>query len=285
MSPAWGGGLKAELYSTDFNESIPDSAWTLWSLSNTPPPAPGPTPSEPTPSYPTPPPSPPPPTNCGSRRSIPCHADRTMDCAIRSVALEKASKLIPSSAKTVFDALELGPLCNKTHHQPDVKPASQVESAPGHRRVHSSLILRGAALSELYVSPEAAAGGDGSEARPFRTIQDAVLQSRQRASGIAMIVLRNGTYHLPCTLVLTPQDSGLHFTNYEGENAVVSGAAALRNITWVPSDRHSTGTFMTKLPRHTPHFDQMFVSGVPQIRARYTSQSFSRSLSSCQLLV
>ena len=76
----------------------------------------------------------------------------------------------------------------------------------------------------LYCDPSAAPGGDGTQLRPFSLVAEAV----RAAAGVpaSTIVLRGGVYH-ERMVVLGPEHSGLTIQNYQGEHAVVSGAAPL----------------------------------------------------------
>ena len=65
-------------------------------------------------------------------------------------------------------------------------------------------------------------GGDGSSARPFKTLSHAVVVSR--AHGPApTVVLKQGVHYLAATVDLTPADSGLTIMAAPGEEVWVSG--------------------------------------------------------------
>ena len=86
----------------------------------------------------------------------------------------------------------------------------------------------------IYVSPAGDdAAGDGSAGAPFATPARALRASRAAPpGGRNTILLRGGTYFLPETLVLTAQDSGLTLQGAPGEEAWLSGALPLANVTW-----------------------------------------------------
>ena len=79
-----------------------------------------------------------------------------------------------------------------------------------------------------------AAGSDnaaGSVADPFRTVAHAVGVSR-RSTGPRRVVLRAGIHELPDSLALGPQDNGLVIENYPQEEAWLSGAQSLGDLSW-----------------------------------------------------
>jgi hypothetical protein len=191
---------------------------------------------------------------------------------MRNLALKKAKATIPGSEQAVFDALELGTLCNQT--RPVVAPQTQIGSAPDHKTFseHSQ--------TTVFVDAAASVNGLGSEAKPFRTIHRALQETRtQKGTGAATIVLRAGTHYLQKTLVFGPADSHTTLTSYRGEAVVVSGGIKLPDLSWEPSDRHPStlGVLMATLPAGTPHFDQLFADSVRQVRARYPNGNPSTS--------
>ena len=74
-------------------------------------------------------------------------------------------------------------------------------------------------------------GAAGSVADPFRTVAHAVRVSRGSV-GPRRVVLRAGIHELPASLALGPQDNGLVIENYPQEEAWLSGAQSLNNLSW-----------------------------------------------------
>ncbi len=81
----------------------------------------------------------------------------------------------------------------------------------------------------FYVATDGRDDHPGTKERPFATLQrarDEVRKQKQAGTlkeGISVIV-RRGTYCLPETLQLGPEDSGTTYQAYEGEKAVLMGA-------------------------------------------------------------
>jgi len=85
---------------------------------------------------------------------------------------------------------------------------------------------------EIFVSPSATSGGDGSITNPLQSLleaREAVRKINQDMKEDIYVYLRGGTYQLDDALELTTQDSGTNGYNviwksYQNEVAVISGA-------------------------------------------------------------
>eukprot|EP00041_Stephanoeca_diplocostata_P024837 m.639081 g.639081 ORF g.639081 m.639081 type:complete len:493 (-) comp22611_c1_seq1:1772-3250(-) len=168
-------------------------------------------------------------------------SDRTdpkFDCAWRRYAYEYAPQIMPrlhadpAKMKRLFDALELQALCQqnfslasggglKTDTAADAqKPSHRGEEAP----------------IEVYVDPvQGRDNNTGTSSAPLQTIAGAVAATRQRRKEIgdtAQIWLLGGVYHLPATIELGPQDSGLSITAVRGQHVVISGGRHITNVEW-----------------------------------------------------
>ena len=214
------------------------------------PPGPAPAPPTPTPRPAPPPPAPPPPAGPqpppgnptahyrGCHGSYPgCASDMpdprgsgdpggvplAFSCAYRAFAAEFAAHLRPDADPTlVFDALQLGTLCNKTRparHAPAVWPA-QVGPAR-------------AAAAAIYVAVDGDDSAAGTGGSPKRTIGAGLAATRALPAGQPKALrIGAGTYHLHETLTLTAADSHLTIEP-AGTGAVwVSGAQPLPSLRW-----------------------------------------------------
>jgi len=140
----------------------------------------------------------------------------------------------------------------------------------------ASLALAATALSaapNLFVSPEGRDTGDGSAARPFATLGRAQTEVRRLKSGAATgpitVELAAGTYRLATPLVFTAEDSGrpgtpITYTAAPGAVVRLVGSVALQPK-WTP---WRDGILQTPVPAGVV-FDQLFVNGTRQVRARF----------------
>jgi len=124
----------------------------------------------------------------------------------------------------------------------------------------------------LYI----ATGGDdanpGTEDKPLKTIaraRDAVRELKKKEQAPITVMVLGGVYYLTEPLLFTPEDSGfkeapITYSAYPGEKPVISGAAVLE-LNWA---RYRDGIMMASVPAGLD-FDQLFVNGHRQIRARY----------------
>jgi len=136
--------------------------------------------------------------------------------------------------------------------------------------------------AEFYVSPDGSDANPGTKDKPFGTLsraRDAVRQARKIVSEPVTVYLRGGSYYLSETLVFTPQDSGTQnapivYTAYKSDKPVISGGIEL-DLKWQP---YKDGIFKAKVARIKGaklSFDQLFINGKRQIRARYPDYDMS----------
>eukprot|EP00041_Stephanoeca_diplocostata_P034294 m.1157080 g.1157080 ORF g.1157080 m.1157080 type:complete len:652 (+) comp24495_c0_seq3:52-2007(+) len=172
------------------------------------------------PSPPAPPPCPPGKKcfwNQGTRSGV----TKSFDCASRKHAWEFAKATLPErgSFKSAYDALQLDVCGIPTPTEDDV-----------YRIPHFPTPTHG---TRIFVDSAAPPGGDGSEEKPFSTLEAAVdhvgstrTYPRSRklsAETPTTILLKEGTYHT-AGVTLTRAHAGLTIQNYEGADVVVSGA-------------------------------------------------------------
>ena len=227
--------------------------------------------NSPAPPHPHPPPAPPPP-------SRPQGADPELDCMIRRLALQRASQLLPGrgAEAAVFDALELGVLCN------DTRPASPVKALGSHHianphpnpNTHPNPDPNPNRENEFVVDPDP--GRCKPHATSFCTVHAALAAAR--AANIAYprgtsddecikkIILKNGTHFLNATLVLGPGDSQTCILGAAGASPVLSGGTQY-TVNWTADTQH--GVLVAQLPAGTPALDQLFVGGRREILAKH----------------
>ena len=121
----------------------------------------------------------------------------------------------------------------------------------------------GVRAADLFVSPAGSDRGSGARATPFATLQ----RARDAARGMAKPVtihLATGTYYLPETLVLGPEDSGVTWQANEGQIPIVSGGVKL-DLEWTI---YKNGILQAKVPPDLVT-EELFVNGERQVLARY----------------
>jgi hypothetical protein len=151
----------------------------------------------------------------------PVHVSESFDCLAREFVWQYAQQIQPFRANidTVYDALQLSTLCNST-----IEKRVNVRDTVQNQKV---LSVR---TGQYYV--DANSGSDsnpGTLSDPFLTIQHAV----NVAVSNSVIYLRAGIYYLKDTIFLGPENSGLTFASYNGEDAQINGGIPL-TTKWAP---------------------------------------------------
>ena len=101
----------------------------------------------------------------------------------------------------------------------------------------------------LYVSTNGDDSNLGTIEEPFATLR----RARDAARPGTTVMLRAGTYRLEGPLVLGPENSGVTYQSYEGEQVVISGGVPITD--W----NHTSSDVLTAEPGRA--FRQMYVSG------------------------
>jgi hypothetical protein len=129
---------------------------------------------------------------------------------------------------------------------------------------------------EFYVSIFGDDAFPGTSEKPFATIQraqDAVRIQKQTSPGDITVIVRGGTYSLSQPLSFSYEDSGDYasqviYRAFPGETVTLSGGMRL-TCDWMP---YKDGIMMCRLSQVAPDklsFDQLFINGKRQIRARF----------------
>ena len=125
--------------------------------------------------------------------------------------------------------------------------------------------------AQIFVATTGNDTNPGTLEKPFATLQRAQQAARKAAGREAVTVLvREGTYYLPETLVFTAEDSGTKaapvvYQAYQKEQPVISGGVRLNDLKWEP---YKDGILQAKVPAGFAT-DQLFVNGERQPMARY----------------
>ncbi len=108
---------------------------------------------------------------------------------------------------------------------------------------------------------------------PIKTLADARdaarAQRRSGTTGPITIIIREGTYFLPETLILGPEDSETIWQAAHGEHPIISGGRIISNWT-----KTSSAAWTADAPG--PYFHQLFVNGTRATRARTPNRGFLR---------
>ena len=120
----------------------------------------------------------------------------------------------------------------------------------------------------IYADASAASGGDGSKAKPFRSLDAAVAAAT--APGPKTILLRAGRYHT-AGVVLTPSHSDLTIQNEDGAEVVGSGAVPVANSKgkWSVHDKATNTWKLDTAGQNLPTEFGMRVGTKRAIRAKY----------------
>ena len=124
------------------------------------------------------------------------------------------------------------------------------------------------AQTSFFVSPKGNDANNGTVAKPFASINRALVEAR-KTSGRITLYLLGGIYYLDETIVFTPEDSRkedevLTITNFANESVTISGAVAL-HLNW---KEYKNGIWQATIKQDL-RFDELVVNGRLQRMARY----------------
>jgi hypothetical protein len=190
--------------------------------------------------------------NHGTRPEV----TKSFDCEVRRHAWEFAKATLPERGafRTAFEALQL--------------EACDLATPADYDEYVSPTFATPASDTVIHADPSAAPGGDGSQAKPFRTFEAAV--DAAAVPGPKTILLHAGTYHTS-GVVLTAAHSNLTIQNFDGADAVVSGAVPVANSkdAWSLHDaRTNTWKLSVRGQQLSPEFG-LRIGTRRAIRAKY----------------
>lgn len=124
---------------------------------------------------------------------------------------------------------------------------------------------------EYYVSPGGSDSSSGTMEKPFATLARAQQAARQSKGGL--VIVREGTYYLPETLVFTPEDSGTEYRAAKDGKVVLSGGMKF-DLKWTV---WRGGIFQASIPAGL-EMDQLWINGQRQWMARFPNRETGEGL-------
>ena len=118
----------------------------------------------------------------------------------------------------------------------------------------------------FYVVPDGNDSAAGTEAAPFATLEKARDAARAaRKTEPVTIVLRGGTYWLPQTFTLGPEDSNTTFEAYKYEAPILSGGRLITD--WKETAPGRWETTVKEVAEGKWYFEQLFINDQRRFRA------------------
>jgi hypothetical protein len=128
----------------------------------------------------------------------------------------------------------------------------------------------------IYIAPNGKDTNSGGKNCPKQTLKAAVrsaIQIQCVTQKAGVIVVRQGVYYQDEPLILDARASGISIIAEKGATPVISGGRCLLGLKWAAYK----GPIMVTSVKGKP-FDQLFVNGVGQIRARYPNYQADKRL-------
>ncbi len=142
------------------------------------------------------------------------------------------------------------------------------------------LIVHSLFAKEIFVSPTGNDNNPGTKDRPFGSVERALEETAKFAGKKSITIWFNeGTYYLKETILLDSKMSGtaekpIVFAALPGAKVVVKGSQVLEGLKW---SVHKAGIYVAEVPAGL-NFDQLFINGERQIRARFPNYDYENPL-------
>ena len=136
------------------------------------------------------------------------------------------------------------------------------------------------AVYDIYVSEKGDDANAGSKNAPFATFGRAVEElSKYAGMETVQVWFAAGTYYLDETIVLTPEISGtaehpILFSGEPGAEVEIKGSRLLKDLKWKD---YKKNIYVAEIPSGLS-FDQLFVNGERQVRARFPNYDYENPL-------
>ncbi len=211
-----------------------------------------------------------------------------LDCAVSQLGVQFAVERFPSDVAALAAALQAAfHLDECANTSIAVRTSMQWPQRGGYSAQLAGPGSGASAQTNIFVSVSngSDARGDGSRSNPFSSIQRAQVEIRATPlpdRPATTVYLREGTYYLNETLVLTAEDSGaspdapVTWSAFPGEDVTISGGMAVATaddpLTWssLATGVPNSTAYTALLPPGVPlNFSTLFVDGERAIWARY----------------
>ena len=161
---------------------------------------------------------------CFHSHDAPPGVSRSYDCEVRQHAWEFGKATLPwrGEFKTGYEALQL--------------EACGIKPPPEYDTFEAPSFPAPAGAHLIFVDADAAPGGDGTQTKPFGTLEAAVHAANM--PGRKAILLKAGTYHT-MGVVLAAAHSDLTIQNQDGGEVIISGAVPVKSdkLKWSVSNK------------------------------------------------
>lgn len=184
----------------------------------------------------------------------------SLDCPLRQIGLDYAATLQPFRPAAAFH--EIADALNGAIEAANCSVApAQLAGSPNASRVGWAELPApdsGSTLVYADATKGSDTAGDGTEAKPFATIQRALKAvqtaranrnsaGQTRASQTPFtIILRAGTFFVGSTINLDSTSSFVSFNAYPGEQVSISGASPIKDVSWKPVKPPPRAAYETK---------------------------------------
>ena len=205
----------------------------------------------------------------------------SFDCPMRQLALDFAQDIQPwltmQQLQQVADALNGAQEANNCSVSPSKLPYKPTNERPVHEApIWSDLISTDSYSDHIFVDYiNGNDNNDGSINYPLKLLQTAIIKARKQRSNkheTQYIILREGRHYLQDTIYLDSNDNNLIITNFNGENAEISGAKPLTGCDWKQYKQGENGLnyYQCQITNDSiTYFTGLRVNGKRAVRARY----------------
>ncbi len=133
---------------------------------------------------------------------------------------------------------------------------------------------------DIYLSQTGNDNNSGTKSSPFASFERAVNEMEKFAGKeLVTIWIGSGTYYLSQTIEISSKYSGspekpIVFSAMPGAKVIIKGSKILNQLKW---QKYKEGIFVSQIPEGLD-FDQLFVNGERQIRARFPNYDYQNPL-------